>query len=260
MCAAALMLAATASGAQDIPLPRSWEAREERVPHRFLHRLRPAGQGRLRVHAAVRLLQLPGHGLERQRFRERDDARAALGTQLRRGRALPRHLGPLRELRLHRAADLRISTTGLSLGTTGEWRMGHGMALQGTALLGTGYAAAGTVRSRDTNDFHYGVAPAGPARAALDHRHSRGDRRRGRVLREPARRARGAGTRTSPPPSRGASRAPTRSPSSISATGAIPATPTSAASASSARPSASSTPTSATTASATPPGNNDPFI
>ena len=53
----------------------------------------------------------------------------------------------------------RISTTGVSLGTTGEWRMGGHMALQGTVLLGTGYAAAGTVRSSDANDFHYGVAP-----------------------------------------------------------------------------------------------------
>jgi hypothetical protein len=70
----------------------------------------------------------------------------------------------------------RISTTGVSLGTTGEWRMAPGMALQGTLMGGAGYAAAGTVRSSGVNDFHYGVAPQALAalrlvfgtRAAID--------------------------------------------------------------------------------------------
>ena len=33
--------------------------------------------------------------------------------------------------------------------------------MQGTALLGAGYAAVGTVRSTDERDYHYGVAPQG---------------------------------------------------------------------------------------------------
>jgi hypothetical protein len=53
----------------------------------------------------------------------------------------------------------RISTTGLSLGTTGEWRLSERVALQATVLGGAGYAAAGTIRSSDASDFHYGVAP-----------------------------------------------------------------------------------------------------
>jgi len=70
----------------------------------------------------------------------------------------------------------RISTTGLSLGTTGEIRLAGAVALQGTLLGGAGYAAAGTIRSSDENDFHYGVAPQALAgvrlvfgtRAAID--------------------------------------------------------------------------------------------
>jgi hypothetical protein len=70
----------------------------------------------------------------------------------------------------------RISTTGLSLGTTGEIRLTDAMALQGTVLGGVGYAAAGTIRSSDENDFHYGLAPQALAamrlvfgtRAAID--------------------------------------------------------------------------------------------
>ena len=55
----------------------------------------------------------------------------------------------------------RISSTALSLGTTGEVRLGHGMSLQGSALLGVGYAAAGTVHGAGETDYHYGVAPQG---------------------------------------------------------------------------------------------------
>jgi hypothetical protein len=70
----------------------------------------------------------------------------------------------------------RISTTGLSLGTTGELRLADAIALQGSLLGGVGYAAAGTIRSADENDFHYGLAPQALAamrlvfgtRAAID--------------------------------------------------------------------------------------------
>ena len=55
----------------------------------------------------------------------------------------------------------RVSTTALSLGTTGQWRASNAITLQGTALLGVGYAAVGTVSSTDDRDYHYGVAPQG---------------------------------------------------------------------------------------------------
>jgi hypothetical protein len=54
----------------------------------------------------------------------------------------------------------RVSTTGLSLGTTGQWEFGHAIALQGSALAGAGYAAVGAVKADASDmDYHYGVAP-----------------------------------------------------------------------------------------------------
>ena len=54
----------------------------------------------------------------------------------------------------------RVSSTALSLGTTGQWWLGKSTALQGTALLGAGYAAVGTLRgSPGERDYHYGAAP-----------------------------------------------------------------------------------------------------
>ena len=55
----------------------------------------------------------------------------------------------------------RVSTTALSLGTTGQYRASDTITMQGTALFGAGYAAVGTVRSTDQRDYHYGVAPQG---------------------------------------------------------------------------------------------------
>ncbi len=54
-----------------------------------------------------------------------------------------------------------ISTTALSLGTTGQLSLQKDVALQGTALLGLGYSAASTLRRIVTNDrdYHYGLAP-----------------------------------------------------------------------------------------------------
>ena len=55
----------------------------------------------------------------------------------------------------------RVSSTALSLGTTGQWR-GKNLVVQGTALAGLGYAAAGTINSAAAavdRDYHYGVAP-----------------------------------------------------------------------------------------------------
>jgi hypothetical protein len=53
----------------------------------------------------------------------------------------------------------RVSSTAVSLGTTGQWWAKENLAVIGTAMLGAGYAAAGTVRSSAENDFHYGLAP-----------------------------------------------------------------------------------------------------
>jgi hypothetical protein len=53
----------------------------------------------------------------------------------------------------------RVSNTGASLGTTGQYKLSDHLDLMGSALLGLGYTAAGTIRSTSENDFHYGVAP-----------------------------------------------------------------------------------------------------
>jgi len=53
----------------------------------------------------------------------------------------------------------RVSSTALSLGTTGQWWLSDSIAVQGTALTGIGYAAVGTTHSTAENDYHYGLAP-----------------------------------------------------------------------------------------------------
>jgi uncharacterized protein DUF3943 len=54
----------------------------------------------------------------------------------------------------------RLASTALSLGTTGEWRLSDSLALQGTALLGVGYATVSTIRGiSDERANQYGVAP-----------------------------------------------------------------------------------------------------
>ena len=54
----------------------------------------------------------------------------------------------------------RVSTTALSLGTTAQGWVGQNLSLQGTGMLGVGYAAVGTTRSTASDrDYNYGVAP-----------------------------------------------------------------------------------------------------
>ncbi|MBU4260985.1 MAG: DUF3943 domain-containing protein [Proteobacteria bacterium] len=55
----------------------------------------------------------------------------------------------------------RVSSTSLSLGTTYQWWLSRGVALQGSVLGGVGYAAAGNVTQIGERDYHYGVAPQG---------------------------------------------------------------------------------------------------
>lgn len=53
-----------------------------------------------------------------------------------------------------------LSTTALSLGTTGQWWASERLALQGTVLAGLGYSAASTLRrTTEDRDYHYGMAP-----------------------------------------------------------------------------------------------------
>ncbi|MGE5337857.1 MAG: DUF3943 domain-containing protein [Gemmatimonadota bacterium] len=53
----------------------------------------------------------------------------------------------------------RISTTALSLGTTMQWWLARGLALQASALAGVGYGAVGALHVTTDKDYHYGVAP-----------------------------------------------------------------------------------------------------
>ena len=55
----------------------------------------------------------------------------------------------------------RVSSTSVSLGTTFQWWLSQSVALQGSALGGVGYAAAGNVTQVGQRDYHYGVAPQG---------------------------------------------------------------------------------------------------
>ncbi|HSI38624.1 MAG TPA: DUF3943 domain-containing protein [Methylotenera sp.] len=53
----------------------------------------------------------------------------------------------------------RVSSTALSLGTTGQLWLSESVALQGTLMGGIGYAAVGTNNGKTEQDYHYGVAP-----------------------------------------------------------------------------------------------------
>ena len=53
----------------------------------------------------------------------------------------------------------RVSTTAISVGTVAQWWLSRSVALQGTALGGLGFGAAGTVADRAERDYHYGLVP-----------------------------------------------------------------------------------------------------
>jgi hypothetical protein len=55
----------------------------------------------------------------------------------------------------------RISSTALSLGTTGQLWLSEFVALQSTIMGGLGYAAVGTNNGKTEEDYHYGLAPQG---------------------------------------------------------------------------------------------------
>jgi hypothetical protein len=55
----------------------------------------------------------------------------------------------------------RVSSSALNLGTTAQWWLSRVVALQGTALGGVGYGAAGTIHGSGDRDYHYGATPQG---------------------------------------------------------------------------------------------------
>ena len=61
----------------------------------------------------------------------------------------------------------RVSSTALSLGTTGQWWLTRAVALQGSALAGIGYGAAGSVHPVGERDYHYGGTGQGLLSARL---------------------------------------------------------------------------------------------
>jgi hypothetical protein len=61
----------------------------------------------------------------------------------------------------------RVSSTTLSLGTTGQWWLTRAVALQGSTFGGIGYGAAGTVHATELRDYHYGGVGQGLLAARL---------------------------------------------------------------------------------------------
>jgi len=54
----------------------------------------------------------------------------------------------------------RISSTAVSLGTTGQWRLPGPVTMQATLLGGAGYGAGGTLEGTTADrDYHYGLTP-----------------------------------------------------------------------------------------------------
>ena len=64
----------------------------------------------------------------------------------------------------------RLSSTSLSLGSTGQWNASDALTMQGSALVGVGYAAVGSVNTSNDRDYQYGVTPQTvlSARAIVD--------------------------------------------------------------------------------------------
>jgi hypothetical protein len=61
----------------------------------------------------------------------------------------------------------RVSSTALSLGTTGQWWLTRAIALQGSAIGGIGYGAGGIVHPVEERDYHYGATAQGLLAARL---------------------------------------------------------------------------------------------
>jgi hypothetical protein len=55
------------------------------------------------------------------------------------------------------ARIFRVSSTAVSLGTTGQWWLSRPVALQGSALSGIGYGAASNISNEEAREYHYGT-------------------------------------------------------------------------------------------------------
>ncbi|HEY8607782.1 MAG TPA: DUF3943 domain-containing protein [Noviherbaspirillum sp.] len=53
----------------------------------------------------------------------------------------------------------RLSSTALSLGTTGQWQLSDAVVAQGTAMAGAGFTSTGTIRGSADREYNYGFAP-----------------------------------------------------------------------------------------------------
>ncbi len=64
----------------------------------------------------------------------------------------------------------RVSSTAVSIGSTAQWQLSDSISLQGTAMVGAGYAAVGTTHgSASDRDYNYGVAPQALLALRLTH-------------------------------------------------------------------------------------------
>ena len=64
----------------------------------------------------------------------------------------------------------RVSTTALSLGTTGHWWLARDWSLEGSGLAGVGYTAVGSAHgSTSDRDYNYGVTPQALLALRLTH-------------------------------------------------------------------------------------------
>lgn len=57
----------------------------------------------------------------------------------------------------------RVSSTALSIGTTGQWWLSDAISLQGSGTAGIGYNAAATIRGNTEREYRYGFAPQAAA-------------------------------------------------------------------------------------------------
>jgi hypothetical protein len=125
----------------------------QRGADRLLARLWPAGGCELRLPRPFDYFTFQATASSANRLRERHDARHAdRQGNTRQGRNYRGIWGPLRQLRLHLAADFRVSSTALSLGTTASCGWRTTCRCKAPPMAGVGYAGVGTVRTAsDTN-------------------------------------------------------------------------------------------------------------
>jgi hypothetical protein len=164
------------SGGADNPQGTSTtKLRTKEGARRFPHRLRAARKAGIPIHARVRLLLPAGDRLQRERIREHVRARIALGRSYDVGSRYHGVWGLYGNYDYIAPQTYRVSSTGLSLGTTAQWQMSDRWRLVGTITGGVSYTAAGTTGTGASdvaidNDYHYGMAPQALAVLRFVHR------------------------------------------------------------------------------------------